>query len=175
MLGELRVVHAFQPGVVASDGCGPVHHRSGGVAHQRTPHGLNVAAEIAPEGLHTAAAVCMRSSLRVEIGRVGGHRVLVVEALDLHPPLRGEVLARTARPAPDANRLRHRPMQGIVVGGVEAMLLVESAGVILPLVVVPREHGLAGGVDQHPAVAGIHAVLVEQVAGDVVALSISVQ
>ena len=34
---------------------------------------------------------------------------------------------------------------------------------------VPGEHRLAGGVVQHPAIAGVHAVLEQQIAGDVVA------
>ena len=50
-----------------------------------------------------------------------------------------------------------RPVQGIVFRSKDIAAT------------VPGEHRLAGGVVQHPAVAGVHAVLEEQVAGDVVA------
>src|SRR5262249_41531058 len=36
------------------------------------------------------------------------------------------------------------------------------------VVQIPCQHGLSGGVPQHPAVAGVHAMLEEQIAGDVV-------
>ena len=50
----------------------------------------------------------------------------------------------------------YRAVQCVVIGA-EGMI---SA--------IPGEHRFAGGIVQHPAVTGIHAVLEEQIAGDVV-------
>ena len=145
----------------------PVHHAVGVGSVGLDQGARNVCGFAAHvDALHRclAARVQMDDGLADEVARlrvrqirgaVGESRVAVVERLDqrgrgiiqLEPLLRG-------------------PVQRIVFRAEQSILNGRSRSLV---VCIPGQHGFACGIVDHPAVARVHAVLEEQVAGDVVA------
>ncbi len=123
---------------------------------QPAPHLPHVALEIAPHGLDAAAGVVVpdRWPLRLLTSFACPSWYSKRSTICAAPPFTRSHMARGA-------------VQRVVLRG-RALLGDERVGGLLPLVQVPGEHRLAGGVVEHPAIAGVHAVLEEQIAGDVV-------
>jgi hypothetical protein len=142
---------------------GPVDHRRIVIAHQLTADVEQVAFEVEALVGDEAARVIVLVDLAAEVaGLVGILALAVCEPLDDLAPS-----------SVDVQVLFERPAQRIVGSVVEPLLHDEPAVVAGALVGVPGIEGLAGGIADRPALAGIHAVLIKEISGDVVAGRVS--